>query len=188
LTFHVNGDSALTVALLDLLRSRQAVMTAFAVGTFVDANPDLMPRFLHDGHEIANHTYTHLTFASLPHDQMTSEVARCRDALVRTASTTGRFFRPSGTSNGTAPPSPAELDVIAAAGYTAVAGFDVDPSDYADPGARLVASRTLDHVKAGSIVSLHAGHQGTLDALPTILDGLDQRGLRTATLSTLLPA
>jgi peptidoglycan/xylan/chitin deacetylase (PgdA/CDA1 family) len=174
--------------LLDLLRSRQIVMTAFMVGTFVDANPDLLPRLLHDGHELANHTYTHLTFASLPRDQMTSEVVRCRDALVRTAGTTGRFFRPSGTSNGTASPSPRELDVIAAAGYTAVVGFDVDPSDYADPGAHLVASRTLDRVQPGSIVSLHAGHQGTLDALPTILDALDQRALRTATLSTLLPA
>jgi peptidoglycan/xylan/chitin deacetylase (PgdA/CDA1 family) len=188
LTFHVSGDRALTVSLLDLLRSRQAVTTAFAVGTFVDANPDLMPRFLHDGHELANHTYTHLTFASLPHDQMNSEVVRCRDALVRTSGTGGRFFRPSGTSNGTASPSPTELDAIGAAGYAAVAGFDVDPSDYADPGAHLVASRTLDRIRAGSIVSLHAGHQGTLDALPTILDTLDQRGLRTATLSTLLPA
>jgi len=188
LTFHVNGDRAPTVALLDLLRSRRVVMTAFMVGSFVDANPDLLPRFLHDGHELANHTYTHLTFASLPHGQMTTEVVRCRDALVRTAGTTGRFFRPSGTSNGTAPPSPVELDVIAAAGYTAVAGFDVDPSDYADPGAHLVASRTLDGIKAGSIVSLHAGHQGTLDALPTILDGLDQRALRTTTLSALLGA
>jgi peptidoglycan/xylan/chitin deacetylase (PgdA/CDA1 family) len=188
LTFHISGDRALTIALLDLLRSRRVVMTAFMVGAFIDANPDLLPRMVHDGHELANHTYTHLTFASLPRDQMTAEVVRCRDALVRTAGTTGQFFRPSGTSNGTAAPSATELDVIAAAGYTAVAGFDVDPSDYADPGAHLVASRTLEGIQAGSIVSLHAGHQGTLEALPTILDRLDQRALRTATLSALLGA
>jgi hypothetical protein len=37
-------------------------------------------------------------------------------------------------------------------------------------------------------VSLHFGHQGTIDALPAILDDLNRRGLRPVTLSQLLPA
>jgi peptidoglycan/xylan/chitin deacetylase (PgdA/CDA1 family) len=188
LTFHVNGDRGLVDALLDLLAARRTVVTAFMVGAFVDANADVLPRIVHDGHEVANHTYNHLTFAELAVDQMTSEVVRCRDALSRAAGTPGRFFRPSGTSNGTEPPTAAELAVIGAAGYTAVAGFDVDPSDYADPGSEAVVSRTVAGMQAGSIVSLHAGHQGTLDALPAILDDLDRRGLHPATLSTLLSA
>src|SRR5436190_24202336 len=57
LTFHVSGGRALTVALLDLLRSRRVVMTAFMVGAFVDANQDLLARLVRDGHELANHTY-----------------------------------------------------------------------------------------------------------------------------------
>jgi peptidoglycan/xylan/chitin deacetylase (PgdA/CDA1 family) len=187
-TFHVNGDRGLVVALLDLLAARQTAVTAFMVGSFVDTNADLLSRVVHDGHELANHTYNHLTFADLSTDQMTSEVVRCRDALVQAAGTPGRFFRPSGTTNGMDPPTATELDVIGAAGYTAVAGFDVDPSDYADPGSEVVQYRTVAGVQAGSIVSLHAGHQGTLDALPGILDDLDQRGLQPVTLSTLLPA
>src|SRR4051812_48593021 len=74
LTFHVSGDPALTVALLDLLRARRVVVTAFMVGTFVDANPELLSTFVRDGHELANHTYTHLTFASLSREDMISEV------------------------------------------------------------------------------------------------------------------
>ena len=77
----------------------------------------------------------------------------------------------------TAPTSPGEqvLQVAAEAGYPTVLGFDVDPLDYDDPGADVVVERTLASVAAGSIVSLHFGHAGTVDALPAILDGIEQQ-------------
>jgi peptidoglycan/xylan/chitin deacetylase (PgdA/CDA1 family) len=188
LTFHVSGDRALAVTMLDLLHAHRVVVTAFMVGTFVDQNPDLMSRFTSDGHELANHTYSHLTFASLPHAQMVDEVTRCRDALQHVAGTNGGAFRPSGTANGTDAPSQAVLDVATAAGYSIVVGYDVDPADYADPGADAVVARTSDAVRAGSIVSLHFGHQGTVDALPRILTAINDRGLTPVTVQTLLSA
>lgn len=178
----------MATTLLDLLRTRRVPITAFMVGTFVEQNADLVPRFVADGHELANHTYSHLTFAALPAAQMGAEVTRCRDALLHAAGTSGQLFRPSGTSNGTDAPSAAELDVITASGYSTVVGYDVDPADYADPGSGAVADRTLAAVQPGSIVSLHFGHQGTVDALPRILDTLSARGLQPVTTSTLLTA
>jgi peptidoglycan/xylan/chitin deacetylase (PgdA/CDA1 family) len=186
LTFHVSGDRPIVVRLLDLLRERHTPITAFVVGTWLDANRDLATRFADDGHEIANHTYTHLTFSKLDRAQMTSEIVRCRDLLVATTGQPGRFFRPSGTNNGTDDPGSAVHDVAHEAGYTIIAGFDVDPSDYADPGARAVVDRTDVAVQPGSIVSLHFGHTGTIDALPQILGALSTRSLQPVTLSTLL--
>jgi len=49
-----------------------------------------------------------------------------------------------------------------------------------------VTERTLAAVHPGAIVSLHFGHAGTVQALPAILDGLDQRNLTPVTVSTLL--
>jgi peptidoglycan/xylan/chitin deacetylase (PgdA/CDA1 family) len=76
--------------------------------------------------------------------------------------------------------------VAAEAGYPVVLGFDVDPLDYDDPGAAAVAGRTLATVAAGSIVSLHFSHPGTISAIPAILDGLAGRGLTPMTASKLL--
>ena len=73
-----------------------------------------------------------------------------------------------------------------AAGDATIAGFDVDPADYSDPGAGAVADRTIAAVQPGSIVSLHFGHSGTIDALPPILDALSRRNLRPVNLSALL--
>ena len=186
LTFHVSGERALALRMLDLLREGKVAITAFMVGNWLHDNQDLAARFLADGHELANHTYNHRTFPSLDRPTMTSEVELCRDVLQRLTGSGGSFFRPSGTSNGTDDPGDTVRAVAQAAGYTTVVGFDVDPSDYADPGARLVAERTVAQLQPGSIVSLHFGHAGTIDALPQILDALSARSLRPVGLSTLL--
>jgi len=186
LTFHTNGDLTLAGQLLDVLAQHDTVMTAFVVGNWLDANPSWGKRLVDAGHEVANHTFTHPSFLSLSRDAMLDEVVRCRDVLARDAGTPGVFFRPSGTDDGTVPPPDVVLSVAAEAGYATVLGFDVDPFDYDDPGADAVTERTLAAVHPGAIVSLHFGHAGTVQALPAILDGLEQRNLTPVTVSTLL--
>jgi peptidoglycan/xylan/chitin deacetylase (PgdA/CDA1 family) len=186
LTFHTDGDLDLAAQLLGILGERDVPITAFVVGEWLDANPDWAARLTDDGHELANHTYTHSTFAELDPAAMTDEIGRCRDVLVRLTGDSGRFFRTSGEADGTRIPSDTVLDLAAQAGYPIVLGFDVDPLDYQDPGIDAVASRTLDTVQAGSVISLHFDHPGTVVALPPILDGLDERGLKPVTASELL--
>ncbi len=186
LTFHTNGDLGLVDELLGVLAARRVHATMFVVGDWLDANPDMATRIASDGHEFANHTYTHPTFGDLSRDAMVDEVVRCRDVLVRLTGGPGAFFRPSGTDDGTTSPSEQVLDVAGNAGYRTLLGFDVDPLDYDDPGADVVVQRTLAAVAAGSIVSLHCGHAGTIDALPAILDGIDQKQLKAGTASALL--
>lgn len=174
--------------MLDLLKAHNVTVTAFIVGTWLDTNGDLVKRFIDDGHELANHTLTHPAFSSLGRAAMSNEVTGCRDVLMRLAGTGGDYFRPSGTANGTDNPGPTVLDVAQAAGYATVVGYDVDPADYQDPGASAVARRTTDALQPGSIVSLHFGHEGTIDALPEILSTLDSRGLRAVVVNQLLSA
>ncbi|MEY2424020.1 MAG: hypothetical protein QOI95_4087 [Acidimicrobiaceae bacterium] len=172
--------------MLDLLKARQVAVTAFIVGNWLDANGDLITRFVEDGHELANHTYTHPAFASLDRAAMANEVTGCRDILLRLAGTGGNYFRPSGTTNGIDDPGPTVIDVARSAGYSTVVGYDVDPADYQDPGASVIAQRTIDALQPGSIVSLHFGHAGTIDALPEILFALDARSLRPVVVNQLL--
>jgi peptidoglycan/xylan/chitin deacetylase (PgdA/CDA1 family) len=189
LTFHTNGDPKVVIDLLDLVRSRDVRITAFVVGVWLDANPAIARRLLDDGHELANHTNTHpSSFRTRSAAVMAEEIRGCRDVLERRAGVPGRWFRPSGTANGVDDPGPLVAAQAAALGYPTVVGYDVDPADYADPGAAAVRDRTLAGVQAGSIVSLHTGHRGTVDALPAILDGLRSASLRPVTLSTLLGA
>jgi peptidoglycan/xylan/chitin deacetylase (PgdA/CDA1 family) len=186
LTFHLNGDPGLAQQLLDVLAAHETVITAFIVGNWLDQNPSWGKKLVDAGHEVANHTYTHPSFLSLSRDGMLDEVLRCRDALTRHAGTPGTLFRPSGTDDGTVAPPAVVQEVSGEAGYPVVLGFDVDPYDYDDPGADAVVQRTLAGAAAGTIISLHFGHTGTVAAMPAILDGLAQRDLTTVTASDLL--
>ncbi|MDQ6650479.1 MAG: polysaccharide deacetylase family protein [Actinomycetota bacterium] len=182
LTFHGAGSAALATALLNEAERGGARLTVLAVGSWLQDNPQLARRILDGGHELGNHTFTHPSLGQLSETAVTKEVAGCADVLTKLTGSRGAYFRPSGIDRAT----PLMLAVAGAAGYRTSLGFDVDPRDYQDPGSAAVGQRLLAAVRPGSVVSLHLGHQGTVDALPAILDGLRGKGLRPVTVSTLL--
>lgn len=186
LTFHTDGDPGLAQQMLDVMSARHVTVTAFVVGAWLRRHPDWAAKLLDAGHELSNHTMHHLGFPKLTPTEMTAEIVGCRDALQELTGSPGVFFRPSGTANGTDRPSEAVLTAAADAGYATVLGFDVDPFDYKDPGSAAVIQRTLTGVRAGSVVSLHFGHPGTIAALPQIVDGIRAKGLEPGTASRLL--
>lgn len=111
-----------------------------------------------------------------------TEVRRGQEALTKALGGAGWWFRPSGTPYSTATIRSAAW----AAGYARCVSYDVDPQDYLDPGAATVRTRVRRTVRGGSIVSLHLGHAGTVEALPGILSDLAATGLKPVTLSRLL--
>ena len=117
----------------------------------------------------------------MPEPEMRQEVVRCRDLLLQTTGTPGAYFRPSQT-----PTANALMKQVAGdAGYAISLSYDVDSLDYTDPGATAVR-QNMKAAQPGSIVSLHLGHQDTIDALPDVLDDLNARGLTPVTIGELL--
>ena len=156
LTFHLSGDPALVSRLLDTAAQAGVPISLFAVGRWLAEHPDLVGRILAEGHELDNHTWSHPVLGRLDGPAVAAEIRRCQAALTRATGRGGRYFRPSGMTQ----PSPLVLAEAGAAGYPLVVSFDVDPGDYAAPGADAVATRVAAGLRPGSIVSLHTGHAG----------------------------
>lgn len=182
LTFHGSGDLSLAERLLAEAARVRAPITVFAVGQWLDQQPGMARRILDAGHELANHTYTHPDMAGMSETRVAAELARCRDVLTRQMGGTGVYARPSGLDRYSAPVLAAAGD----AGYATVAGFDVDSLDYQDPGAAAVRSNVAKGVKGGSIVSLHFGHAGTVEAFAPIVADLRAKGLAPVLLRDML--
>lgn len=182
LTFHLSGAPATVTALLDLLRQRAVTVTAFAVGTWITANPDITRRLVADGHELGNHTEHHLEMSTLTPDQVGGEIVECGQALMPFIGSIGRWFRPSST----VVPTQVILDEAGKAGYSVSVGYDIDSVDNKDPGPEAIIANVKSKLHGGAIVSLHFGHHGTVTALPHILDELATRKLRPVTIGTLL--
>jgi peptidoglycan/xylan/chitin deacetylase (PgdA/CDA1 family) len=181
LTFHGAGDPALASAILDVASTHSANVTVMAVGIWLAANHAIAARILSGGHELGNHTWTHPVLRDLDRTHAQTEIVRCRAEIKRLTGSPGRWFRQSGSQHST----PLIRELAGRAGYPVCLSYDIDSLDWTDPGPAAVV-RNVRAATAGSIVSMHLGHQGTLAALPTILRELDRRGLRAVTVGELL--
>jgi peptidoglycan/xylan/chitin deacetylase (PgdA/CDA1 family) len=181
LTFHGAGDPRITRQVLDLIRQHGAHITVLAVGTWLAEHPDAARMVRDGGHELGNHTWSHPALAGYKPEPMLAEIERCRDKLAEVTGTPGTFFRQSQGQHATQQ----ELVEAGKAGYARVLSYDVDSLDWKDPGPAAIRS-AVAQARAGSVVSMHLGHAGTVAALPGIFTDLSERGLTAVTATELL--
>jgi len=182
LTFHGAGTPANAAALLKILRDTKTPVSVFAVGTWLKGEPALAKEILNDGHDLGNHTYSHTQMKTISATKVDSEISLCAKELIALTGNHGSWFRPSGTQYSTALIRKSALKY----GYKKCISYEVDSHDYQDPGKAAVVANVMKSVKNGSIVSLHFGHQDTIDALPTLLNQLRAKGLMPVTLTQML--
>jgi peptidoglycan/xylan/chitin deacetylase (PgdA/CDA1 family) len=176
LTFD-DGPSEYTDGFLDVLRRHHARGTFFEIGQEVPGRADVMRRILREGSEIGNHSMHHDLYPGAADMAATNSVIRAATGFEPC------LFRPPGGGVNSA--------VIGAAGGLGMStvNWDVDPTDWANPGSAAIYSRVVGAVRPGSIVIMHDGggnRGGTLAALPRIIEALRARGYRFATVSALL--
>ena len=181
LTFD-DGPDELTRRVLDLLARHGARATFFVLGWKVGIDEETVRRAVREGHEIGNHTWNHK-----PRGRGMYNLAQltCTSTAIRHA--TGVEPRLLRAPHGELTPG-----LGRAAGATGLlpVAWDVDPADWAAPGAEEIASRVLSAVRPGSIVLLHDGcspdAEATLTGLERILEGLSADDYESVTVSELL--
>ena len=182
LTFDAGAALGSTMETLDILRGRGVRATFFITGQFAERYPDAIRQMAADGHEISNHTYSHPDLVTVSDEAIVKELERTDQIL---SGLTGRSSKPwmrmpYGSRDARV------LRIVGQAGYRSVY-WALDSADWReDATARGVAQRVLANIKAGDVVVHHCSTAATAGALPTILDGLDQRGLRVVTVTELL--
>jgi peptidoglycan/xylan/chitin deacetylase (PgdA/CDA1 family) len=182
LTFHGAGDPAVARRLLSAAASAGVPITVLAVGSWLDAQPEVARMILDGGHELGNHTQNHADLSAMNPRAVHAEIAQCAERLRKLTGSIGHWFRPSQTPHANA----VIRSQAAKVGYHSCLSYDVDSLDFQDPGPDAVVRNVLRGVRGGSIVSMHFGHPGTVTAMPALLAGLRKRGLRAVTVSTLL--
>jgi peptidoglycan-N-acetylglucosamine deacetylase len=184
LTFD-DGPSPYTRRLLSLLTALHVPATFFVVGTQAEAYPYLVRLEVASGMAVGDHSYDHpwrTPFADLPAAEVRSEVGRGQAVLDRLG-VRSVLFRPPGGSV-----SPVVLAAAAAHGLRVVL-WSVDARDWvAGTTAEEIVQRVLGAVGPGSIVVMHDGggnREATLEAVPEIVAGIRNRGLRLGALAPL---
>lgn len=187
LTFDDGPNEPYTGQILDLLEARGVKATFFVVGANALRYPETVRRASSLGMEIGNHGFDHRVMAGKSGADLLWQVAQTQQALERIGGETPAWFRPPRGFRG-----PGLFEQTRRCGL-AVAEWSNMPRDWTCPGAEVIAVRVLKKLKPGDIILLHDGERDTaggdrsqtVRALPLILDGIRDRGLRAVTLTEL---
>ena len=190
LTFDDGPDPKWTPKILDILKAADVKAAFFLVGANAEQYPGLVRRIVAEGHEIGNHTYYHPNLAECWPEHIRLELNATQLLLETITGRSTTLFRPPYAAD-TSPSKITELTPLQLAqdlGYLVVLE-NIDPQDWARPGADVILQRVKQQRRDGSIILLHdAGgdREQTVEALPRILDYLKTRGDSVVSISTLL--
>jgi len=183
MTFDDGPSATLTPKLLDLLAAHHIKATFFVIGENVAEHPDIVARAAREGHEIANHSWSHPNFAKLSDEAVRRQLWRTDEAIKGATGMRPTLLRPPYGSI----TEREKRWIHDEFGYQIVL-WDVDPYDWKRPGPAVVRNRILRETRPGSIVLSHDIHPGTIEAMPSTFDALEAKGFKFVTVSELIHA
>lgn len=174
LTFD-DGPSFYTEGLLDILDEHGVKATFFVLGTQVRIQSETILRMFQEGHQIGNHTWDHPNLTQIGDDQIREQLKLTDDLITQIIGEPTPFLRP---------PYGAYNDRVLVASALPIIFWSVDPLDWKDRDAEVVASRIID-APIGAIILAHDIHKSTVAAVPAIIAALKAMGIRFVTVSEL---
>ncbi len=181
MTFDDGPHPKLTPRLLDILRQRKIRATFFVIGQNAKSYPGIMRRMAAEGHEVANHTWTHPYLTRMSDSAVRSQMQRTHATIVETTGKPPTLMRPPyGATN-----SRQKEWLLREFGYPTIM-WSVDPKDWQRPGVSAVRNRLVAGARPGAILLAHDIHAPTIAAMPGTFDALLKRGYRFVTVSELI--
>lgn len=181
MTFDDGPSATLTPKLLDLLAARKIKATFFVVGQCAAEFPAIVARAAREGHEIANHSWSHPDLSRMSDESVRRELQKTDDAIKSATGVRPTLMRPPyGSLN-----ARQKAWIHESFGYRVII-WDVDPLDWKRPGASVVTSRIVNATRPGSIILSHDIHPPTIAAMPATFEQLQAKGFKFVTVSELL--
>ncbi len=181
MTFDDGPSATLTPKLLDLLAAHHIKATFFVIGENVAEHPEIVERAAREGHEIANHSWSHPNFGKMSDEGVRRQLTRTDDAIKNATGVRPTLLRPPYGSI----TARQKRWIHNEFGYQIIL-WDVDPYDWKRPGPSVVCNRILKETRPGSIVLSHDIHPGTIEAMPSTFDQLQAKGFKFVTVSELI--
>lgn len=188
LTFDDGPDPVHTRSILDALEARGHRGTFFVIGDRAAHHPELLAEMARRGHEIANHSLHHSYVTNLvPSRKLARELETANEIIGEATGTTPRWFRPPVGLLSPRIATAVQLTRLELVAWTATARDGTKARTVEEAVARM-----QPWLRPGAILVLHdAALHGdrtpiALAVLHEVLDAMEQRGLRSVTLSQLV--
>lgn len=166
--------------ILDILDENNIKITFFISGRWAKNNPELLKTIYERGHEIGNHGYGHKMHSKIDRQANINEIKTTEEVIQGIlAYKTKLFAPPAGDFNETTIEAAREL------GYKTIL-WSVDTIDWRqDSTSPVIIERVMKKPHKGAILLMHP-KPATVDALPTIIYRIREKGIIIGTVSQLI--
>ena len=179
-TFDAAWSAEDTDEIIGILKKHNAKATFFAVGDWVEKNPEAVKKLYNAGHEIGNHSDTHPSFSQINREEIKSEILNCNKKIEKITGVEPKLVRaPSGDYDNKSIEVTESLDMK-------MIQWDVDSLDWKKLSVDEMYGRVVSKTQKGSILLFHNGVENTPEALDKILEKLEKDGYKFVTVSELI--
>ena len=182
LTFDDGPSKTHTEAILAVLKEYEIRATFFVIGENAEKDPERIRSIYDAGHEIGNHTYSHIYISKVPEATLRNEIKKTEDILMKITGEKPKVFRPPGGFY-----NDASLAVLDSLGYKCVL-WSVDTRDWSMPKSDTVTAQVQESATKGDIILFHDLEDKrlpTVAALKRIIPYLIENGYEFVTISEL---
>ncbi len=182
LTFDDGPHSILTLKILDILREKKVRATFFLTGQKAMHHTDIIKQIQADKHDIGNRGWTSTPITKISTDQLSAHIKSTSQLIFNATKNDVKYYRPpSGFTNAHINSHVKDKEKLRPILWS------LDSRDIeGGASAEKVAKHVLDSAKPGDVVRLHDTVEVTLQALPSIIDGLYAQGYEFLTLSQVI--
>jgi len=187
LTFDDGPDEDFTPQILDILKKYNVKATFYVIGQKVQYNKKIIKRQHEEGHEIGNHTYTHINVSKNGYNKIKKEIGDTQSAVKSVTGVYPKTFRPPYRAI-----SKDMCDIIKEKNMNIVLWSYVDARDWESPGVCSIVKSIESGIQNGCIILLHdynkirAPKSQTIEALDIIIPNLLEKGYKFVTISQLI--
>jgi polysaccharide deacetylase family sporulation protein PdaB len=185
LTFDDGPNPVYTNQILDLLRKYNAKATFFVIGERAQQYPEILKREVKEGHEVANHTYSHIYDFDNSPAKFIKELEHSSKVIKNITGYKPTLYRPvAGYYNDLI------LNTAVKNGYRVVLwSWTQDTRDWSCPGVNKITNNVVSDIKPGDITIFHdsgGDRSQTVCALENILKHLNKEGFKCVTVSEMI--
>lgn len=160
--------------IMNIMAAYGARCTFFLVGERVPMRASEVQRMVTEGHEVANHTYSHTYLNKVSAQQIIDQVTACNNIIEQVTGVRPTVMRlPGGNKNQTVL-SNVNMPIIL---------WNIDTRDWKTRDAQSTINAVIGRVKSGDIVLMHELYQSTVDATTVIVPTLVNQGFQLVTVS-----
>lgn len=179
-TFDDGPHYEVTEKLMDVLESYDGQGTFFMVGQRVEGQEEIVKSVLDRGHQLANHSYDHPNFNTLPKEKYQEQIDKTNAEFQRATGYAGPYMvrPPYGEANKETRSNTNSVFV----------NWSIDTMDWASHNPSAICDNITKYAHDGGIILLHDLYSTSYEGFKCGIEKLSQQGYKFVTVEELLKA